>query len=78
VTTTTAAVRCTHAPSCTLFPRLTLASSLRIWQLHYCERDYTGCERFKLALGRQPVPELLLPNGRHLQLAPGSGRGTAP
>lgn len=67
--------RCSHVTSCELFPRFSLQSSLKVWQMHYCEGDYERCARFRLALaGKRPAPNLL-PNGKELALAtPGTSR----
>ncbi|HZS42585.1 MAG TPA: hypothetical protein VFF06_37400 [Polyangia bacterium] len=63
---------CPHTASCPLFPRFTLQSALKIWQMKYCEADYKRCARYQLSLSGQPVPNGLLPNGQLLKLrAPG-------
>jgi len=54
---------CSHVDSCELFAQFALNPALRVWQVHYCDKDYSRCARFQLARGRQPVPLNLLPNG---------------
>ena len=40
---------------------------LRVWQINYCENDYTKCERYKLSLAGKSVPQTMLPNGQTMQ-----------
>ncbi len=67
--------RCPHIPTCELFPRFGLQSSLKVWKTYYCEGRYEPCARYVRALEGKPVPITLLPNGKELQLAsPGDER----
>jgi hypothetical protein len=54
-----------------MFANFTMQSTLRLWQVSYCELDAAAhgrCERYKLAACGVPVPANLLPNGKLLQL----------
>jgi hypothetical protein len=57
---------CSKMDSCSLFPLFSTQAFLRVWQLNYCEGDYTRCARYKQALCGERVPATLLPNGKHL------------
>jgi hypothetical protein len=57
---------CERIPKCPLFAQFKLKSSLQFWKTYYCEGSFQSCERYKLAGCGQPVPGLLLPNGRTL------------
>lgn len=61
--------RCSHIPTCELFPRFGLRSALKVWQTFYCEGSYEACARYRQALTGKPVPPNLLPNGRELDLS---------
>jgi hypothetical protein len=50
-----------------MFAQFKLQSTLRLWQIKYCESDYARCERYKTAAAGQRVPVLLLPNGAMLK-----------
>jgi hypothetical protein len=58
---------CPHLSDCPLFGRFTLQSTLRLWQIKYCEGEFRRCARYQLTLAGNPVPELLLPNGQNLR-----------
>jgi hypothetical protein len=58
--------RCSHIPTCELYPLFGQKSTLRVWQVRYCEGDYQRCARYTLAGQGQPVPTNLLPNGKTL------------
>ena len=60
--------RCTLATSCGLFLRFKLKSSLSVWMKNYCEGPYERCARHQASVARRPVPDLLLPNGKELQI----------
>lgn len=60
--------RCSHVPTCELFPKFALRGSLRVWQTFYCEGDFSRCARYELALAGKPVLPNLLPNGKTLDL----------
>jgi hypothetical protein len=64
---------CPHAESCALYGRFTMRSSLRIWQIHFCEDDFRRCERFQRAARGERVPDTLLPNGDTLNGARRAG-----
>jgi hypothetical protein len=57
---------CPNSGSCPLFPLFSRPGFLRVWQIHYCEADYSKCERFKLGREGKPVPQTMLPNGQSL------------
>ena len=61
---------CPHATDCPLFERFRMSSSLRIWQIYFCEGKYEGCERYKLNCKGAPVAPNLLPNGEFLGEGP--------
>ena len=61
---------CPHAESCELFPQFSLKAALKLWQIHYCEATFEGCERYKLSLEGKPVPLTLLPDGTSLGAKP--------
>ena len=61
---------CTRIASCPLFPLFTIQASLAVWKMRYCEGDFSGCERYKLAREMKPIPTNLLPNGKMLAVAP--------
>jgi hypothetical protein len=58
---------CPHIPTCEIFPMFQ-QPVLRIWQIHYCESDYSRCARFQASCASYPVPKNLLPNGKLLDL----------
>jgi hypothetical protein len=60
--------RCTHIPSCELFPKFGLRGALGVWQTFYCQGNFRGCARYQRALRGEPVPPNLLPNGKELDL----------
>lgn len=57
---------CPHVISCPMFTLFTARDSLRVWQIHYCDGRFEGCERLRLARAGEPVPRDLLPNGKTL------------
>lgn len=65
---------CHHSRACSLDRCVTTGAALRVWQSFYCEGVFERCERFKLIERGQPIPDLLLPNGRVLERK-GSGAG---
>ena len=58
---------CPNIEGCSLYPLLTLESSLRIWQTMFCRGRFERCARFELARSGQEVPLNLMPNGQRLQ-----------
>ncbi len=58
---------CSHTKNCDLFPQFTLNPALKVWQVHYCEGEFTGCARYRLALEGKAVPLNLLPNGKRVE-----------
>lgn len=58
---------CPHVGGCELFPMFSRRGFLRVWQINYCENDYTKCERYKLSLAGKSVPQTMLPNGQTMQ-----------
>ncbi len=59
---------CPNSSSCELFPLFTLKSTLKLWQIKYCESDYERCARYSLTKSGKAVPPSLLPNGHSLRL----------
>ena len=59
-------MKCPNMEACTLFPIFQNAPFLKIWQINYCESDYSRCARFAGLCKGAPVPTTLLPNGKHL------------
>jgi hypothetical protein len=57
---------CSHVPTCQLFPLFKVKPSLRIWQMSYCENDFSKCARYKRSQAGEPVPVNLLPSGQIL------------
>ncbi len=55
---------CPHTASCSLTRNVSMREALRVWQSFYCEGAFARCERYKLAIAGQPIPDKLLPNGR--------------
>jgi len=53
-------------PSCELFPLVAKPGFLRVWQVNYCQGDYSRCARFERVLAGRRVPKTLLPNGEEL------------
>jgi hypothetical protein len=51
---------------CALFPLFSTAAFLRVWQVGYCEADYTRCVRYQRSMSGEIVPVSLLPNGKSL------------
>ncbi len=62
---------CPHTSSCELFPLFKLKTTLRVWQIRYCEGDYQSCERFKRSVCGEAMPSNLLPNGKVMELPRG-------
>ena len=57
---------CPNTDSCQLFPLISRPGFLRVWQINYCEADYSRCERHKRQCNGTDVPATLLPNGQNL------------
>ena len=55
-------MKCDFIEGCPMF-RYFCRSAELIYRHVYCEGDYKTCERFKLRVADQPVPENLLPQG---------------
>jgi len=49
-----------------MYALFTVKASLRVWQIHYCEGRFEGCERLRRARAGEGVPRDLLPNGKTL------------
>ncbi len=59
---------CPKISKCALFPKFALQQNLEFWKTHYCEADYTLCERQRqAAAGTKPADDLL-PNGKTLKV----------
>lgn len=46
-----------------MYPLLSLAGSLKTWQIRYCNAEYSSCERYKRSTQGRQVPAELMPNG---------------
>jgi len=57
---------CSHTGNCQLYPQFAADPSLKLWQQHYCESNYEGCARYRIALSGKSIPLTLLPNGKLL------------
>lgn len=54
-----------------------MKEALRVWQSFYCDGVFRRCERYKLAVAGESVPDKLLPNGRLIDLAEAAARAAA-
>jgi len=45
-----------------------MESALRVWQMGYCESDYSRCARHKMVCSGADVPPNMLPNGKLIKL----------
>lgn len=61
-------MECPHKKSCELFPIFRLKAALKVWQIRYCDGDYSICERFKAACSARIIPINMLPNGKLLAI----------
>lgn len=59
---------CSHIPTCSLFPMISVNSALKVWKAFYCEGKWHECARHKMSTAGKPVPSNLLPNGKELDL----------
>jgi len=59
---------CPFAITCALRKNLGMQAALNVWKSFYCEGSFARCERHKLAIHGQEIPDRLLPNGRMLDL----------
>jgi hypothetical protein len=55
--------QCPNMSGCAMFPLLSLAGTLKTWQIRYCSGEYETCERFKRTQKGLPVAPDLMPNG---------------
>jgi ankyrin repeat protein len=60
---------CSHADNCALHAQFAFNPAMKIWQQHYCDKDYKNCARYTLSLQGQSVPLNLLPNGVKVEAA---------
>ncbi|MHB8454589.1 MAG: ankyrin repeat domain-containing protein [Acidiferrobacterales bacterium] len=58
---------CSHTKNCELFPQFALNPALKVWQVHFCEGEFSRCARFQLSLQGKTVPLNLLPNGKRVE-----------
>ncbi len=63
---------CPQAQSCEMYGLFALSGTLALWQVRYCEADYSTCARYQKLSRNEPVPRNLLPNGSLLRK--GGGR----
>jgi len=63
---------CPHMSGCALYPLFSQRAVLEVWKTNYCTSDFGRCARYKLATEGQPIPQTLLPNGRHLNIDQGT------
>jgi hypothetical protein len=66
---------CPKMEECALFPLFSKKAFLRVWQINYCEGEFTKCARYQSSQVGQAVPSSLLPNGKHLPIAGSSPKG---
>lgn len=59
---------CERVNGCPMFKQFKMKSSLAVWQAHYCDGDFSRCERWKRVHAGQEVPASLLPNGKLLDV----------
>ncbi len=62
---------CPNTSRCQLFPLLLKGGFLRVWQIHYCDADFSKCERYKRTQQGKVVAPTLLANGQELAIDPG-------
>lgn len=55
--------KCPNMSACSMFPLLSLAGTLKTWQVRYCSGEFETCERYKRTLRGLPVAPDLMPNG---------------
>ncbi|MDH5633851.1 MAG: ACT domain-containing protein [Gammaproteobacteria bacterium] len=65
---------CSHASGCALYPQISLSSALKVWQVFYCEGDFSKCARFQASSRGEAVPANLLPNGKKLEFQSSSDK----
>jgi len=58
---------CSHTNNCELFPQFALNPALKVWQVHYCEGEFTQCARYQRSLEGKTIPLNLLPNGKRIE-----------
>lgn len=60
--------KCSHIPTCQLYPHFSLKGALRIWQDRYCNHpeQHKMCVRFVRSNKGESVPATLLPNGESI------------
>ncbi len=58
---------CSHTKNCELFPQFALNPALKVWQVHFCEGEFSRCARYQLSLQGKTVPLNLLPNGKRVE-----------
>ncbi|OVE73988.1 hypothetical protein BVX93_00615 [bacterium B13(2017)] len=54
---------CKHSESCPLFPAFQMKSTLKLWQLRYCDLNPERCIRFDMFQKGNEPPINMLPNG---------------
>jgi hypothetical protein len=59
---------CNHADGCEMYELFGHKSTLRVWQLKYCEGEFERCARYQAAIGGRRISPNLLPNGKLLTL----------
>jgi len=57
---------CPRKEACPMVGRFVLQATMRVWQLRYCDADYSMCERFRLRCAGKEVPADMLPNGKRM------------
>lgn len=68
---------CSHTSNCALYPQISLSSALKVWQVFYCEGDYSKCVRYQTSAEGKQVPDTLLPNGKNLEIQISTGKANA-
>ena len=58
---------CPHMSSCEMYQLLSLAGTLKAWQVRYCQSEFTTCARYQRSAEGRHVPINLMPNGALLK-----------
>jgi hypothetical protein len=57
---------CPHVRGCEMYELFHLKGALKVWQVNYCEGEYSRCARYQRACDGNRMPRNLLPNGKLL------------
>ncbi len=59
--------QCRFVKRCPMFSQFASQATLRIFQIHYCQGEFSQCERYKRASAGVMPPADLLPDGSLLR-----------